>query len=385
VYRLKRRLVVITEIIAPYRIPVFNALSARPEIDLLVLFLSETDPSLRQWHVYKQEIGFRYEVLPSLRRRVGEYNLLLNRGVAPALRRARPDVVLCGGYSYLASWQAASWAKRESVPFLLWMESTAVDRRGGHMAVEALKRKFLRWCTGFVVPGRSSREYLRQFGIADSVIFTAPNAVDSGAFRRLAEDARRKSGEMRQRLGLPERYFLNVGRLVEPKGVFDLLAAYAKLDWQLRSEVGLVFVGDGAARKQLMAKAQRISPGRIEFRGFLQRDELPAFYAFAEALVFPTHSDTWGFVVSEAMACGLPVVTSDVAGCVADLVKDQGTGLTVPPRDPSALASAMRILAKDAGLRSQMAERAIYRIRAYSPEVCAAAIVQAAVNAGVAR
>lgn len=382
---MKRRLVVITEIIAPYRIPVFNALSARPDIDLLVLFLSETDPSLRQWHVYKQEISFRYEVLPSFRRRVGKYNLLLNGGMTEALRRARPDIILCGGYSYVASWQAASWARRESVPFLLWVESTTVDQRGGHVVVEALKRKFLRGCAGFVVPGQSSRQYLRQFGVAESLIFTAPNAIDVGSFGRFAEDARRKSGELRQRLGLPQRYFLNVGRLVEPKGVFDLLAAYATLDWQLRSKVGLVFVGDGPAGKHLMAKAQTISPGRIEFRGFLQRDELPAFYALADVLVFPTHSDTWGFVVNEAMACGLPVVTSDVAGCVADLVKDQGTGLTVPPRDPSALASAMRMLAKDAGLRSQMAERAIYRIRSYSPEVCAAAIVQAAVNAGVGR
>jgi hypothetical protein len=68
---MKRRVVLITEIIAPYRIPVFNALAARDDIDLHVIFLSETDPSLRQWLVHKDEIRFTYEVLPSIRRRIG--------------------------------------------------------------------------------------------------------------------------------------------------------------------------------------------------------------------------------------------------------------------------------------------------------------------------
>ena len=64
------RLAIFTEIIAPYRIPVFNALAALPELDLHVFFLSETDPSLRQWRVYKDEISFSYDVLPAWRQRL---------------------------------------------------------------------------------------------------------------------------------------------------------------------------------------------------------------------------------------------------------------------------------------------------------------------------
>ncbi len=62
---MRRRLTITTEIIAPYRIPVFNALAEHPEIDLHVIFLAETDPTQRQWLVYKNEIRFSYEVLPS--------------------------------------------------------------------------------------------------------------------------------------------------------------------------------------------------------------------------------------------------------------------------------------------------------------------------------
>ena len=97
------KLVILTEIIAPYRIPVFNALAQRPELNLHVIFLSENDPTLRQWRVYKDEIRFQYDVLPSWRRRLGGYNVLLNRGVHAALNRIEPDVLLCGGYNYLAS------------------------------------------------------------------------------------------------------------------------------------------------------------------------------------------------------------------------------------------------------------------------------------------
>ena len=96
---MRRRLTIITEIIAPYRVPVFNVLAEHPEIDLHVIFLAETDPTQRQWLVYKNEIRFSYEVLPSWRRRMRKQNLLVNWGVTDALRRAAPDVIVCGGYN----------------------------------------------------------------------------------------------------------------------------------------------------------------------------------------------------------------------------------------------------------------------------------------------
>src|ERR1035438_2597723 len=122
-----RRLVIITEIISPYRIPLFNALAHNGGVDPHLIFLAETDPNLRQWRVYKEEIGFSYEVLPSWRKRVGKYNVLWNRGLARALRSTSPDAILCGGYNYLASWQALLWARLHNVPFLLWSESTVQD------------------------------------------------------------------------------------------------------------------------------------------------------------------------------------------------------------------------------------------------------------------
>ena len=375
--RLKRRLVLITEIISPYRIPLFNALAKREDIDLHVLFLAETDPALRKWKIYKDEIRFSYQVLPSWRKRVGRYNLLLNRGVGSALSAFNPNVVLCGGYNYFASWRALVWSRMKAVPFLLWSESNLQDVRRAHPIVEFAKREFLARCSGFVVPGSSAGEYLRAHKIRGELIFVAPNAVDNELFAASALEARQHAATRRNELGLPERYFLFVGRLVREKGVFELLSAYAKLDSAIREQVALVSVGDGAERVPLEALASKISPGRIKFAGFAQRELLHSYYGLAEVLILPTYTDTWGLVVNEAMACGLPVIVSNVAGCAADLVIENWNGLLTPPKNASSLAAAMEKIARQPELRNGMGANSSLHISEYSPQSWSLGIMRA--------
>ena len=375
---MRPRLVIITEIIAPYRVPVFNSLAARGDVDLHVVFLAETDPKLRQWTVPKDEIRFSYQVLPSFRLRLGNSNLLLNRGLDRALRQVRPDVIVCGGYNYPSAWRAAFWARERNIPFLLWTESNAADHRGRSTFVEYLKRKYLGMCRGFVVPGEASKSYLQQLGLPAQLIFKAPDAVDNELFTQGARMARTNLATVRKRIDVPERYFLNVGRFIRAKGVFDLLEAYAKLDEEIRASVGLVFVGEGDAKSELIRRASLIRPGTVKVSLFVQKEQLAEFYALADAFVFPTHSDPWGLVVNEAMASGLPVIASNVAGCVSDLVEDGWNGFIVPVSDVRRICSSMELLAKGNDLRGQMGERSLQRIQEYSPEACAAGIAKAA-------
>lgn len=369
------KLCIVTEIISPYRIPVFNALAEHPAIDLRVIFLAETDPSMRQWRIYSDEARFSYEVLPSWRRRFGKHNILINTNVATTLERSRPDVILCGGYNYLASWQALRWANKNHVPFLLWSESTAHDERNRHAVVENLKQAFLDDCSGFVVPGKSAFEYVSQMTGSEN-IFIAPNAVDNDLFIARSTAAVARSTRLRGELGLPNRFCLYVGRLVRAKGVTDLLQAYAALDPEIREQLGLVFVGDGPMRAELEADARSVFPGSVHFAGFVDRDELASYYALAECLVLPTHSDTWGLVVNEAMACGLPIVCSRVAGCAADLV--DANGKLVNPGDISQLSAALRQISANAELRVAMSAESRRVIQNYSPECCADGIAKAA-------
>jgi glycosyltransferase involved in cell wall biosynthesis len=372
------RVALLTEIISPYRIPVFNALARRKGIELHVIFLAETDPTQRGWLVYKDEIEFSYEVLPSWRRRWGRWHILLNRGMWSALERFRPNSILCGGYNHPAFWEALTWAKLHRVHFAAWVESTSQDQRNPSALAEFIKRRFVRNCSSFAVPGKSSFEYVRSMGVPEARIHKAPNAIDIRRFANLARAARERQAQCRTELGLPPRYFLFAGRIIPEKGVFHLLEAYTQLAPELRSEVALVFVGEGTAKNELIGKATEVYPGTVVFPGFAQRDQLAAFYALAEALVFPTLSDPWGLVVNEAMACGLAVIASDVAGCTADLVHDRENGYVIPSGNVGKLAEAMAAFARDPQLGSRMGERSASLIEGFSPECCAAGLATAA-------
>lgn len=377
---MKRRVAIITEIIAPYRVPVFNALARTSSIDPHVIFLSENDPSLRDWRVCTEEIRFSYDVLPSWRRRVAGYNFLLNWGMERQLRRISPDILICGGYNYVGSWQAARWCTNNGVPLVLWAESTDRDNRRGYAPVEFLKRYFVTRCDGCVAAGQSTVEYLVSLGVPEHAIIRAPDAVDNDYFTRRSELVRREAARYRAMYKLPERYFLYVGRLIRAKGIFDLLDAYAGLAPELRSEIALVVAGDGRSRAELERRAEAIHPGRVHFAGFLQREDLAPVYALADMLVFPTHSDPWGLVVNEGMAAGLPVITTTAAGCAADLVSNHRNGLVIPPGDRKKLAAAMSLLAYSPELRKRFGACSSEKIKKNSPEACAQGLAEAAVS-----
>lgn len=133
-------------------------------------------------------------------------------------------------------------------------------------------------------------------------------------------------------------------------------------------------------RAELEAAAHEIYPGAVHFAGFIHRDDLAGYYALAECLVMPTHSDPWGLVVNEAMACGLPVICTNVAGCAADLVKENG--ILVKAGDVRQLAQAMQHLATDSELRRSMSQHSRDLIQDFSPEACAAGFAEATLGLG---
>jgi glycosyltransferase involved in cell wall biosynthesis len=102
---------------------------------------------------------------------------------------------------------------------------------------------------------------------------------------------------------------------------------------------------------------------------------MPYFYALADVLVLPTFSDTWGLVVNEAFACGVPAVVSRVAGACDDLIIDGETGFAVTPGDPAELADRILQISKDPDLRLRMSANCRALVRKYSPDACAAGLL----------
>ena len=160
---------------------------------------------------------------------------------------------------------------------------------------------------------------------------------------------------------------LFVGRLVERKGVKNLIDAVQRLPADLRAR--LVVIGDGPEREGLEARVRDVAlEGRVEIRGRVSDEELRAAYARSDVLVLPSILDArgdtegLGVVLLEAMSYGVPVVASDIGG-ITDIVEHDKSGLLVPPGDPAALAQALERVARDPALASRLGTAGEQRVR----------------------
>jgi glycosyltransferase involved in cell wall biosynthesis len=352
------RIALLTEIPAPFRIPLFNALAERAE--LRVLFLARTDPRRTHYDLHEGEWRFDHVFLRGREVHTGGRWTVVNRGVLRELRAFRPDAVAVGGWNQPAFWQALAYCKAARVPLLVWIESTERDARSEARPLELAKRTLIRGAAGAFVPGRASAEYARLLGVPDDRVVVAPNAVDNAFFRTFPRRDERTCT------------FLYVGRLDPEKGIDVLLDAFADVPGEL------VLAGAGTESTTLEERA----PERVRFLGPVPRDRLPRLYASADVFVLPSRSEQWGMVLNEAAAAGLPLVATDAVGAAYELVDDD---LRVPAEDPDALAEAMRRLAEDPTARAESGERSRERVAALTPERWAEGVLELARRAGTRR
>jgi glycosyltransferase involved in cell wall biosynthesis len=168
-----------------------------------------------------------------------------------------------------------------------------------------------------------------------------------------------------------------VGRFSPEKNLDFLLRAFADLPQNAsKPDLLLSLVGYGPLEPDLRRMASELGLDRVvQFRGSAAQTALPAIYRSADALVLPSVRETWGLVVLEAMACGLPVLVSDRCGCARDLV-NPGTGWTFSPSDRAAFCRLLGQLANVPGSSLQaMGANAAALAREYAVEKCAARVI----------
>lgn len=167
---------------------------------------------------------------------------------------------------------------------------------------------------------------------------------------------------------LPENEFLIlfVGRLVEEKGLRDLLSALTLLPTKLRRKASLWVLGDGPYQIELQQYAETLGmSGKVRFWGSISNHLLPDFYAAADLFVAPSgDSEGLGVVLLEAFAARLCVIATRVGG-ISEVVEDGCTGILVEPRNPQQLAITMEKLLSNERLRAEMAENAFARVKRY--------------------
>jgi glycosyltransferase involved in cell wall biosynthesis len=329
---------------SPYFVERLDRLARRGNVEVEAWFSQRSEPD-RSWLVEETGWPFSYRYL-------GVQPMKAAASAARFLRRQRPDVLFCL-YERPEYFAVALGAQVAGIPVVLHAMKTFDSQRPRRRQNELAKRVLFPRVSGIQVPGADAASYVQEYGASASTIYTFPEPVDVGFFSSAA--AASKRNEIRTRLGVSGCTYLYVGRLWRHKGVHHLLEAYRSV-MSNDADVSLIVVGDGVDEQELRSAAGSLP--RVRFTGFVQKTDLPEIYAAADVFVFPTLGDTYGHVIQEAMAAGLPIITTTSVGDISDRVGNCQTGFLVPPCDPCAMAEVMLRLANEPDLRHNMGQAA---------------------------
>lgn len=273
------------------------------------------------------------------------------------------DVVFTYGYSLRIMRRVMFWARKNRVAIGLISDTNIFDTKR-RRAAELFKSVLVSRYDAAFVGGTSSGLYLHGLGIPPERVVPGYDVVDNELFRRKTQAIREDPGGVRRKWSLPDNSFLFVGRLVPNKNIRGLIEAYRRYAEGLDGATpwGLVICGAGPQETELLAMVREM-PARlgecIQFRGQVAQSDLADFYSSASCFVLPSTAwESWGLVVNEALACGMPVLITQRCGCAADLVWNGNNGWQFDPDDLDVLARLMRILHDmNPGERNEMGRR----------------------------
>lgn len=374
---MKRRLAVVWHSFGPYHYARLRALAER--FDAVGIQVAERD-SEPGWNGHQWAAGLW---ICSARRRGSDSGSKTSDAIMlwRILEDIRADAVLVPGYASTPALTTALWAKVRGALPVLMSDSTAEDRaRNG--AREKAKRALVRGlfpCA--LVAGTRAARYAERLGILRERIALGYDVVDNAFFSEGVDRIRAAASPCA--LDVPDGYFLYVGRLAPEKNLDTLLRAFSVYRAQ-GGKWSLAIVGRGALEGHL--KRQSCGLGlehEVAILGPRDTEGLLPVYAFARCLVLPSLRETWGLVVNEAMASGLPVVVSDRCGCVEDLVEPQGNGFVFDPHDETGLAACLLRMERMTELaRRAMGARSRAIIGHYTPARFAAAVESLLIGPG---
>ena len=388
------RLLIVTTHPIQYQVPLFRQLSANASLDVDVLFFTLPDAKTQgegfgvsfEWDTPLLD-GYQWRQAASLSGHGGFsrfWDLRLRHPFSELKgpMHLLPDAILITGWQSFGLLQVLIAAYLAKIPILLRMDNN--DKRP-RRPLQKLIHRLILGSVRYVLPvGIANSRYYSQNGITLSRMISSPHCVDNLHFSDSAQLARPARSSLRQSWAIPDGSFcfLFCGKLQVKKHPSDLLSAL-ELFRRLHPDISIhcLIVGSGNLERQLKDQVSR-KHLPVTFAGFLNQQELSSAYVAADALVLPSDFDeTWGLVVNEAMACGLPAIVSDQVGCADDLVISDQSGYIYPCGDIEALAKAMARMASDPskayemGLKSSALVNASFTVARAAEGVAKAALL----------
>jgi teichuronic acid biosynthesis glycosyltransferase TuaC len=278
----------------------------------------------------------RYPVVPKFGMSLAPW--LMYRAMLPFLRRleatqARPDAI-DAHYLYPDGVVAAWLGRRFGLPVVITARGTDVNLLPQYVVPRRLMQGAIRDAAALIAVSAAIRQALIALGAAPGKVTVLRNGVDTSLFRPPADRAAARAA-----LGLSRPTLISVGLLIERKGHHLAIQAMPALP-----AFALLIVGEGPERAELESLARRLGvQDRVRLLGARPHAELPALYGAADALVLASSREGWANVLLEAMACGTPVVASNIWGN-PEVVQSHEAGLLMEARTPDAIASAVNRL-----------------------------------------
>ena len=373
-----------------YHSPWFRALAARPEISIHVYYGLQPNAEMQgkdfgvgfEWDVPLLD-GYPNSFLKNVAAKAGwGFHNVDTPELGDLIPRRDFDTWVINGWTTKSEWLAIRTGWKSGIPMMVRGDSTLIDRRS--LGKRVLKRLVLgRWIPRFsryLTVGKLNEQYYEHYGAQRCRFVPVRHFVDNDWFEGRAKVERERRRVLRSQWGIDEDalVFLFVGKFIEKKRPVDTISAMARVS--PGRKVHLLMVGDGELKESCRSAALEVGVP-VSFAGFLNQSRMPDAYAAADVLILPSgFQETWGLVVNEAMASGLPAIVSDKVGCAPDLVIPGVTGETFPSGNLAALAERIDRYIRMPGEESRQGLQAAAHIRDYSLEAATENTVRAIVD-----
>ena len=370
-----------------YRIPVLVELDRISGHRLSVMYSSEAMP-LRVVRKLRSALGERAIGLSgelkaggSDRETMANSRLTLRYqpGLYKRMLETSPDVVVGEG---LFKWTAPAVVAKliHRIPLVVCYERTAHTERHAQWYRVLYRKQVIRLLDAMCCNGSLCADYAMSLGMPRNRIFTGHMAADtehlSGQVRRTTVSQVQK---LRSQWNVDGALFLYVGQLIPRKGIRELLKAWQSFEAKENPHrnATLVLVGDGPQRHKLEDMCRTTGLKRVRWVGRVDYSDVARWYAAADFFVIPTLEDNWSLVVPEAMACGLPILSSIYNGCWPELIRQGQNGWLFDPFDPNAVYDALCIAMDHRDRLSDLRNASKHISKDFSPARAARSIYNA--------
>lgn len=276
-------------------------------------------------------------------------------------KRSFDKLVICG-YSSPSVILAITWCRLKKIPY--YIESDGGFNKRDKFPKSLLKKFLLSGAVGHFVTCEEYKSYLLSLGIQKERIYRYPFTSIRQSDILSAPLSFAEKQMQKKKLGISEKKIvLAVGRFIKGKG-FDVLIRAAK---SLPDGVGVYFVG-GTPTEEYRHLEEELQLSSLHFVGFKKKEEIREYYMAADLFVLPTREDIWGLVINEAMAYGLPVITTDKCIAGLELVKNGENGYIVESDHPAELAARISEIIEDDGKCAEMGQKCLKTAEAYTIE-----------------